>query len=46
MAVNPNAKVPMVVDGTTTVFDSSAILLYQAEKAANCCLTRLTVVPC
>ena len=30
--VNPNAKVPAIVDGETTVFDSNAILLYLAEK--------------
>jgi GST-like protein len=34
-ALNPNAKVPVVVDGTTTVFDSNAILLYLAEKAGQ-----------
>ena len=31
-ALNPNAKVPVIVDGATTVFDSNAILLYLAEK--------------
>jgi GST-like protein len=31
-AINPNAKVPVIVDGETTVFDSNAILLYLAEK--------------
>ena len=31
-AVNPNGKVPAIVDGDTTVFDSSAILLYLAQK--------------
>jgi hypothetical protein len=47
-ALNPNAKVPVIVDGATTVFDSSAILLYLAEQdgpvparrrktAARCC---------
>jgi GSH-dependent disulfide-bond oxidoreductase len=34
-AINPNAKVPVVVDGATTVFDSSAILLYLAEKSGK-----------
>lgn len=34
-AVNPNAKVPAIVDGGTTVFDSNAILLYLAEKAGR-----------
>ncbi len=33
--LNPNAKVPVVVDGDTTVFDSSAILLYLAEKSGQ-----------
>jgi GST-like protein len=31
-ALNPNAKVPVIVDGDTVVFDSSAILLYLADK--------------
>lgn len=35
MALNPNAKVPVIVDGTATVFDSSAILLYLAEKTGQ-----------
>jgi GSH-dependent disulfide-bond oxidoreductase len=30
--INPNAKVPAIVDGTTTVFDSNAILLHLADK--------------
>ena len=30
--INPNAKVPAIVDGDVTVFDSNAILLYLAEK--------------
>lgn len=32
-ALNPNAKVPVIVDGETVVFDSNAILLYLAEKS-------------
>ena len=32
LAINPNAKVPAIVDGDETVFDSNAILLYLAEK--------------
>ncbi|WP_445682907.1 glutathione S-transferase family protein [Radicibacter daui] len=31
-AINPNAKVPAIVDDGVTVFDSHAILLYLAEK--------------
>jgi len=31
-AMNPNAKLPVIMDGETTVFDSNAILLYLAEK--------------
>ena len=38
-AINPNAKVPVIVDGdgdsAATVFDSSAILLYLAEKSGQ-----------
>ena len=33
--LNPNAKMPVIVDGTTTVFDSSAILLYLADKTGQ-----------
>lgn len=32
LAVNPNAKVPAIIDGDATVFDSNAILLYLADK--------------
>ena len=35
LAINPNAKVPAIVDGETTVFDSNAILLYLAEKTGQ-----------
>ena len=34
-ALNPNAKVPVIVDGAATVFDSSAILLYLADKSGQ-----------
>ena len=34
-AMNPNAKVPVIVDGASTVFDSNAILLYLAEKTGQ-----------
>lgn len=34
-AMNPNAKVPVIVDAETTVFDSNAILLYLAEKTGR-----------
>jgi GSH-dependent disulfide-bond oxidoreductase len=35
VALNPNAKVPIVDDGGTVVFDSNAILLYLAEKTGK-----------
>ena len=35
LAINPNAKVPAIVDGDAVVFDSSAILLYLAEKTGK-----------
>lgn len=33
--VNPNAKVPAIVDGEVVVFDSNAILLYLGEKTGQ-----------
>jgi GST-like protein len=35
LAINPNAKVPAIVDGEVTVFDSNAILLYLGEKTGK-----------
>ncbi len=35
LAINPNAKLPVIVDGEATVFDSNAILLYLAEKTGQ-----------
>ena len=35
LSVNPNAKVPAIVDGDAVVFDSSAILLYLGEKTGK-----------
>ena len=34
-AINPNAKLPAIVDGDATVFDSNAILLYLGEKTGQ-----------
>jgi GST-like protein len=33
LAINPNAKVPAVVDGHVSIFDSNAILLFLADRA-------------
>ena len=35
LAINPNAKVPAIVDGDANVFDSNAILLYLADKTGQ-----------
>ena len=35
LAINPNGKVPAIVDGDATVFDSNAILLYLGEKTGK-----------
>jgi GSH-dependent disulfide-bond oxidoreductase len=34
-SINPNAKVPALIDGDAAVFDSNAILLYLADKAGR-----------
>ena len=35
LKINPNAKTPAITDGDAVVFDSSAILLYLAEKSGK-----------
>jgi len=35
LEINPNGKVPAIVDGDAVVFDSNAILLYLAEKTGK-----------
>jgi GSH-dependent disulfide-bond oxidoreductase len=35
LQINPNAKVPAIVDGEIVVFDSNAILLYLGEKTGQ-----------
>jgi GST-like protein len=39
--INPNGKVPAMVDGDVTIFDSHAILLYLAEKHGKFLLSEL-----
>ena len=35
LTINPNAKVPSIVDGGVTIFDSNAIVLYLGEKTGK-----------
>lgn len=35
LSLNPNAKVPVLVDGATTLWESNAILCYLARKAGS-----------
>jgi GST-like protein len=35
LAINPNAKVPALIDGDAIIFDSNAILLYLADKTGK-----------
>lgn len=35
LKLNPNGKVPVIVDGETPVFDSNAILLYLSERTGR-----------
>lgn len=35
LAINPNGKTPALTDGEATLFDSTAILLYLAQKTGQ-----------
>ena len=39
VAINPNSKTPVITDGDVGVFDSTAILLYLAEKTGGAVYT-------
>ena len=41
LSINPNAKVPAIVDGEVTIFDSNAILLYLADRSQQFVATDL-----